>query len=206
MKQKISLKKIVATAVLMTASMVTHAQSVKEELQGQLAQLKPFSADFTQTVTSAEGDNLSIAQGSMQLQRPNQFRWETVSPDEQLIVSNGESLWFYNPFVEQVSIYSLKDAIANTPFMLIAGSEQAAWRNYRVTKKAGVYTVITPNDPAAAVFTLQFKQGEMSQFSVQEQQGQHSQFVLTNRKTMNKMDPALFNFIIPEDTDIDDQR
>ncbi|QUM79726.1 outer membrane lipoprotein chaperone LolA [Moritella sp. 5] len=206
MKQKISLKKIVATAVLMTASMLTHAQSVKEELQGQLAQLKPFSADFTQTVTSAEGDNLSTAQGSMQLQRPNQFRWETVSPDEQLIVSNGESLWFYNPFVEQVSIYSLKDAIANTPFMLIAGSEQAAWGNYRVTKKAGVYTVITPNDPAAAVFTLQFKQGEMSQFSVQEQQGQHSQFALTNHKTMNKMDPALFNFIIPEDTDIDDQR
>ncbi len=206
MKQKISLKKIVATAVLMTASMLTHAQSVKEELQGQLAQLKPFSADFTQTVTSAEGDNLSTAQGSMQLQRPNQFRWETVSPDEQLIVSNGENLWFYNPFVEQVSIYSLKDAIANTPFMLIAGSEQAAWENYRVTKKAGIYTVITPNDPAAAVFTLQFKQGEMSQFSVQEQQGQHSQFALTNHKTMNKMDPALFNFIIPEDTDIDDQR
>jgi outer membrane lipoprotein carrier protein len=206
MKQKISLKNIVATAVLMTVSMLTHAQSVKEELQGQLAQLKPFSADFTQTVTSAEGDNLSTAKGSMQLQRPNQFRWETTSPDEQLIVSNGKSLWFYNPFVEQVSIYSLKDAIANTPFMLIAGTEQSAWKDYRVTKTSGVYTVITPNDPAATKFTLQFKQGEISQFSVQEQQGQNSQFVLTNHKTMNKMDPALFNFIIPEDTDIDDQR
>lgn len=206
MKQNMSLKKIVATAVLMTASMLTHAQSVKEELQDQLAQLKPFSADFTQTVTSAEGDNLSTAQGLMQLQRPNQFRWETVSPDEQLIVSNGESMWLYNPFVEQVSIYSLKDAITNTPFMLIAGAEQAAWEEYRVTKKADVYTVTTPNDPAAAVFTLQFDQGEIAQFSVQEQQGQNSQFALTNHKTMNKMDPTLFNFIIPEDTDIDDQR
>jgi outer membrane lipoprotein carrier protein len=206
MKQNMSLKKIVATAVLMTASMLTHAQSVKEELQDQLAQLKPFSADFTQTVMSAEGDNLSTAQGLMQLQRPNQFRWETVSPDEQLIVSDGESMWMYNPFIEQVSIYSLKDAIANTPFMLIAGAEQAAWEEYRVTKKADVYTVTTPNDPAAAVFTLQFNQGEIAQFSVQEQQGQNSQFALTNHKTMNKMDPALFNFIIPEDTDIDDQR
>jgi len=206
MRNKMAFKKILATAVLMTASMLTHAQSVKEELQDQLAQLKPFSADFTQIVTSAEGDNLSTAEGLMQLQRPNQFRWETVSPDEQLIVSNGESIWLYNPFVEQVSIYSLKDAIANTPFMLIAGSEQTAWEGYRVTKQADVYTVITPNDPAAAVFTLQFKQGEIAQFSVQEQQGQHSQFALTNHKTMNKMDPALFNFIIPEDTDIDDQR
>ena len=206
MRNKMSLKKILATAVLMTASMLTNAQSVKQELQDQLAQLKPFSADFTQIVTSAEGDNLSTAQGLMQLQRPNQFRWETVSPDEQLIVSDGESIWLYNPFVEQVSIYSLKDAIANTPFMLIAGSEQTAWESYRVTKQAGIYTVNTPNDPTAAVFTLQFKQGAIAQFSVQEQQGQHSQFALTNHKTMNKMDPALFNFNIPEDTDIDDQR
>ena len=206
MRNKMSFTKILATAVLMTASMLTNAQSVKQELQDQLAQLKPFSADFTQIVTSAEGDNLSTAQGLMQLQRPNQFRWETVSPDEQLIVSDGESIWLYNPFVEQVSIYSLKDAIANTPFMLIAGSEQTAWEDYRVTKQAGVYTVITPNDPTATVFTLQFKQGAIAQFSVQEQQGQHSQFALTNHKTMNKMDPALFNFNIPEDTDIDDQR
>ncbi|QFI36644.1 outer membrane lipoprotein chaperone LolA [Moritella marina ATCC 15381] len=206
MRNKMSLKKIVATVVLMTASMLSNAQSVKEELQSQLSALKPFSADFTQTVTSAEGDNLATAQGLMQLQRPNQFRWETTSPDEQLIVSNGENLWFYNPFVEQVSIYSLKDAIANTPFMLIAGAQQTAWETYRVSKKAGVYTVITPNDPAAAVFTLQFKQGDIAQFTVQEQQGQYSQFALTNHKTMNKMDPALFNFIIPEDTDIDDQR
>ncbi|SQD80566.1 outer membrane lipoprotein chaperone LolA [Moritella yayanosii] len=206
MRNKMSLKKILATAVLMTASMLTNAQSVKQELQDQLAQLKPFSADFTQIVTSAEGDNLSTAQGVMQLQRPNQFRWETVSPDEQLIVSDGESIWLYNPFVEQVSIYSLKDAIANTPFMLIAGSEQTAWESYRVTKQAGVYTVITPNDPTAAVLTLQFKQGEITQFSVQEQQGQHSQFALTNHKTMNKIDLALFTFNIPEDTDIDDQR
>ncbi|QUM77514.1 outer membrane lipoprotein chaperone LolA [Moritella sp. 24] len=206
MRSKMTFKKILATAVLMTASMLTHAQSVKEELQSQLALLQPFSADFTQTVTSAEGDNLSTGQGVMQLQRPNQFRWETITPDEQLIVSNGESLWFYNSFVEQVSIYSLKDAIANTPFMLIAGAEQTLWETYRVTKKADVYTVITPNDPAAAVFTLQFKDGEIAQFSVQEQQGQQSQFALTNHKTMNKMDPALFNFIIPEDTDIDDQR
>ena len=206
MRNKMSFKKVLATAVLMTASMLTHAQSVKEELQSQLTLLKPFSAEFTQTVISAEGENLSTAQGLMQLQRPNQFRWETVSPEENLIVSNGESLWFYNPFVEQVSIYSLKDAIANTPFMLIAGAEKALWESYRVTKTAGVYTVVTPNDPAAAIFTLQFKDGEIAQFSVQEQQGQHSLFALTNHKTMNKMDPALFNFTIPEDTDIDDQR
>ena len=104
-KLKNKLKHTGIAILALTMALPSFAQSVKQELQAKLAQLQPFSADFTQTVTSAEDKVLLTAQGNMQLQRPNQFRWHTVTPDEQLIVSNGETLWFYNPFVEQVSIY-----------------------------------------------------------------------------------------------------
>ncbi|MFT5879395.1 MAG: outer membrane lipoprotein carrier protein [Moritella sp.] len=201
-----SLRQVLVGTLLMTVSVLAQAQSVKEELQAKLAQLGPFSAEFVQKVTSAEGDDLLTAEGTMQLQRPNQFRWQTMTPDEQLIVSDGKTLWFYNPFVEQVSLYSLNDAIANTPFMLLAGTEQSLWQNYRVTKQGNLYTVITPNDNSSAIFTLQFEQGKIAQFSVQEQQGQHSQFILQNQAPMAKTVAGTFDFVIPADTDIDDQR
>lgn len=201
-----SLRQVFVGTLLLAVSVMAQAQSVKEELQAKLAQLAPFSAEFVQKVTSAEGEDLLTAKGTMQLQRPNQFRWQTMTPDEQLIVSDGETLWFYNPFVEQVSIYSLNDAIANTPFMLLAGTEQRLWQNYRVTKQDNLYTVITPNDDTSAIFTLQFEQGKIAQFSVQEQQGQHSQFILQNQSPMAKAATGTFNFMIPADTDIDDQR
>jgi len=190
----------------LTLAVPSFAESVKQELQAKLAQLQPFSADFTQTVTSVEEKLLLTAQGSMQLQRPNQFRWHTVTPDEQLIVSNGETLWFYNPFVEQVSIYSLQDAITNTPFMLIAGAKQELWDTYQVSKQAGLYRVITPNDDSAAIFTISFSQGQIAEFSVQEQQGQRSAFKLNNYAKVDSKDSQLFNFDIPNNTDIDDQR
>lgn len=209
MKQYKFKNKFVKTSIAilaLTLTMPSFAQSVKQELQAKLAQLQPFSADFTQTVTSVEDKLLLTAQGNMQLQRPNQFRWHTVTPDEQLIVSNGETLWFYNPFVEQVSIYSLQDAIANTPFMLIAGAKQALWDTYQVSKQAERYRVVTPNDNSAAIFTISFAQGQIAEFSVQEQQGQRSAFKLTNYGKVASKDAQLFNFDIPENTDIDDQR
>ena len=200
-----ALKGMLTGTLLLTATLA-QAQSVKQELQHKLAQLAPFSADFVQQVTSAEGDSLLTAEGEMQVQRPNKFRWETVSPDPQLIVSDGNSLWFYNPFVEQVSIYTLDDAIANTPFSLIAGADKTAWDSYRVSKQANVYTVVTANDPSAATFTLQFSGDNIAQFSIQEQQGQHSQFTLSNRIDLGKKAGQAFQFNIPANTDIDDQR
>lgn len=203
-KNKFVTTNIVALALIFT--LPSFAQSVKQELRTKLAQLQPFSASFTQTVTSAEGKQLLTAEGSMKIQRPNQFRWHTVTPDEQLIVSNGETLWFYNPFVEQVSIYSLQDAIANTPFMLIAGAKQELWDSYQVSKQAGLYRVITPNDDSASVFTLSFSQDKIAEFSVQEQQGQNSHFKLMNYGEIVNKNGKLFSFVIPENTDIDDQR
>ena len=200
-----TLKGMLIGTLLLTTTLA-QAQSVKQELQHKLTQLAPFSADFVQQVTSADGEALLTAEGEMQVQRPNKFRWETVTPDPQLIVSDGSSLWFYNPFVEQVSIYTLNDAIANTPFSLIAGADKAAWDSYRVSKQADIYTVVTANDPSAAIFTLQFSGDDIARFSIQEQQGQHSQFTLSNRTDLGKQTQQAFKFNIPANTDIDDQR
>lgn len=37
------------------------------------------------------------------MKRPNLFNWHMTSPDESVLVSDGQTLWFYNPFVEQVT-------------------------------------------------------------------------------------------------------
>ena len=90
--------------------------------------------------------------------------------------------------------------------MLIAGAKPELWDTYQVSKQAGLYRVITPNDDSAAIFTIAFSQKLIAEFSVQEQQGQRSTFKLANYDKVTSTDSQLFNFIIPENTDIDDQR
>ncbi len=66
-----------------------------------------------------------------------------TQPDESILVSDGKTLWFYNPFVEQATATWLKDATGNTPFMLIARNQSSDWQQYNI-KQNGDDFVLTP--------------------------------------------------------------
>ena len=66
-----------------------------------------------------------------------------TQPDETILVSDGKTLWFYNPFVEQATATWLKDATGNTPFMLIARNQSSDWQQYNI-KQNGDDLVLTP--------------------------------------------------------------
>ena len=43
---------------------------------------------------------------------------DTKSPQETQIIADGKTLWYYDPFVQQVTAQWVKDAVNNTPFVL----------------------------------------------------------------------------------------
>lgn len=57
---------------------------------------------------SPDGETLVNGSGTVAVKRPNLFRWDTQKPDENLLVSDGKTVWYYNPFVEQVTAMWLK--------------------------------------------------------------------------------------------------
>ena len=117
--------------------------SPKEELSSRLALNAGFSADFKQVVTSADGDVVMEGEGTVEIARPSLFRWETTFPDENLLVSDGQSLWYYSPFIEQVSIYWQEQATSQTPFVLLTRNQESDWDNYNVAQSGNQFT-LTP--------------------------------------------------------------
>ncbi|MCV6004971.1 outer membrane lipoprotein chaperone LolA, partial [Escherichia coli] len=77
------------------------------------------SADFSKKVISAEGETVMEGEGTVEIARPSLFRWSTTFPDENLLISDGKTLWYYSPFIEQVSIYWQEQATEQTPFVLL---------------------------------------------------------------------------------------
>ena len=177
-------------------------------LRQQLAKISQFSAHFEQTVLDAQGKILQKSSGEMLVARPDRFRWDTRQPDENLIVSDGKDVWVYDPFVEQVTALKLKDAVLNTPFILIAGNDDKFWKNYDVTQQGDVYTVTSRNkDELIASFRVTFdRANNISRFDVKEAQGQWSEFTLSsfNRKPVLKGNEFVFK--IPKGVELDDQR
>ena len=179
----------------------------KDELNQRLQLTDGFSADFSQQLISPEGEMLTEGEGKVEIARPSLFRWTTTSPDENVLVSDGESLWYYSPFIEQVSIYWQEQATEQTPFVLLTRNRASDWENYKVSQQGDVFTLVpTAVDTNQGQFKLEIDgKGAVKGFSVIEQDGQKSTFKFNNIK-LAKPSADRFTFTIPEGVEVDDQR
>lgn len=176
-------------------------------LQHRLKQVNSFYATFVQTVSDAAGKNIQQGQGEMWVKRPDLFNWHMIKPDQTRIISDGKTLWYYNPFVDQVTASWLKNATNNTPFMLIARNQAEDWKKYHVKQSADHFT-LTPKQASGNLkqFTLDVtNQGVIKQFTSVEQDGQRSQYQLQSENNQT-IDNSKFIFNPPKGVDVDDQR
>jgi outer membrane lipoprotein carrier protein len=198
---------VAIAAPMMLSPVMAWAQTPQQALSQRLDKVQAFSADFAQTVISPDGTVLMKGKGSLDIQRPNLFRWNTVSPQANLLVSDGKTLWYYNPFVEQVTAMWLKNATAQTPFVLLTQNSDANWNHYSVTQDDNTFTLV-PKDITATngkfVITVE-PNGIVDGFSSVEQDGQKSNFALTDFSTQ-KPKASLFTFKVPAGAALDDQR
>ena len=182
------------------------AQAVAE-LQNRLEKVSQYSADFDQTVRSSKGKQIQSGQGKFQVKRPNLFRMDTKSPQENLIVSDGANLWFYDPFVSQVTVNTVQDAVNNTPFVLLTSNNKSHWDQYDVTQNMDSF-VLKPKSKKSSLKQFDVRidaNGVMKGFSTIERDGQSNLYVLRNITTAN-VSSDLFKFSVPKGAELDDQR
>ncbi|OAJ93900.1 outer membrane lipoprotein chaperone LolA [Vibrio bivalvicida] len=193
-----------AVLLLMSFSVLA---APKDELSLRLQKNEGFSADFSQQLISPEGDIVMEGQGNVEIARPSLFRWTTTTPDENVLVSDGKSLWYYSPFIEQVSIYWQEQATEQTPFVLLTRNRASDWDNYQVEQQGDTFTLTpTAADSNQGQFKLKIDaKGAVQGFSVVEQDGQQSNFVFNNID-LNKPKAERFTFVVPKGVEVDDQR
>jgi outer membrane lipoprotein carrier protein len=179
----------------------------KEELSQRLTMTKGFSAQFAQVVKDADGLVLSEGTGRVDISRPSLFRWETLAPDENLIVSDGKTVWYYSPFIEQVSIYNQDQTTAQTPFVLLTRNDPSDWDQYDVVQEGDVFTLrAVAVDSNQGIYHIAIdEKGRVQAFDVREQDGQETNFTFNQVKLVTP-NRSLFTFKVPAGVEIDDQR
>ncbi|HEC8328927.1 TPA: outer membrane lipoprotein chaperone LolA [Providencia rettgeri] len=178
-----------------------------QDLQARLNKVNSFQASFSQKVTSAEGDLVQEGVGDLWLERPNLFNWNMTSPDESVLVSDGKNLWFYNPFVEQVTVTNLADATQDTPFLLITRNDPKDWKQYSIIQQGNTFD-LKPKQTNGTLkkFSITVSpEGTIEKFSAIEQDGQTSAYQLKQQKN-GRVDASKFKFTVPKGVTLDDQR
>ncbi|GEM80058.1 outer membrane lipoprotein chaperone LolA [Vibrio superstes] len=199
------MKKILVSLLVLVSGAVS--ANPQQELVQRLDKTDGFTAQFSQTVVSPEDEVVMEGTGSVEIARPSLFRWTTNTPDENVLVSDGETLWYYSPFIEQVSIYWQEQATEQTPFVLLTRNKASDWDKYNVIQNGDRFT-LTPTDETSTQGQFQIdinKAGAISGFNVVEQDGQRSKFTFNDYRAQTPA-KSRFVFEIPNGVEVDDQR
>lgn len=85
--------------ILMTVSAAfgSSCPPIVKETEAIYQQKKTVTADFEQKTISKALGTEEVSRGHVRLQRPDKIRWETQTPSENLLVSDGKKFWYYTP-------------------------------------------------------------------------------------------------------------
>lgn len=196
-------------AGVMTAYSSMVAADERAALQERLQQISSMDATFSQQVTDGNGELVQQLHGRLALARPHFLYWQTDAPDETVMVADGDSLWYYNPFVEQVTVTDQTDTMEQSPLLLLLDDSAAAWDDYEVKQEGDSFALqplATANSLQSLQLVFEAQSPVMRTIILDDGQGQISTIDLADVTVNGDLAPTLFEFTIPEGVDVDDQR
>lgn len=218
-KQKImsgALAGVLMTSLGVAAPMMALTQSATaapadnlvaaKRLNKLLTNTKSMTANFTQTTKGASSGTFK---GSMSVQRPNNFRWETKSPSEQLIVANGNSMWIYDKDLEQATKQGVDTQVGNTPALLLSGDPSKIDKNFKITQPYANknYYVLYPKsgDASFKSLSMSFNGGKPVMMVLNDTLGQTTSIKFSGIKMNPSISSSQFKFTPPQGVDVIDQ-
>jgi outer membrane lipoprotein carrier protein len=194
---------------LLLASMTQHAiAGARDDLEQFTRGLKGLDGQFTQKVYDANGKLKETSSGKVALSAPRQFRWEYVKPYPQLIVADGETVWVYDPDLEQVTRRPQGVEEENSP--LAALIDPSRLDAQFIVTDAGqadglAWLTLAPKDENDATFSsarLGFANSALVRMQVVDALGQRTEIDFDQWKRNPVFPRTTFNYTPPKGVDI----
>lgn len=197
---------------LLFAGQLAWAESGRSEAGKQLVDefvedVVTFQGSFEQSLIDAAGLVVENTTGTLEIQRPGQFRWSYIEPYEQWLIADGTNIWSYDLDLAQVTVKPQVEALANTPALLLGGSEGALEQfEYQgsYVETVTTWVKLVPKDTSSGFerVELGFTAGTLNRMVFFDNLEQTTLVQLYEVAVNEPIDPARFEFMTPEDVDV----
>lgn len=202
----------IAAVLLSTISVFAHAaDDAAARLNKVLTGLSSMQADFSQETTDGKGHTLQAQSGRMSVKRPGLFRWETMKPSSQLVTTNGNVLWIYDPELLQATKQKLDHQVGNTPALLLSGDPRKLNESFVISEEQGgkdeQVFILKPRAKDALFdhLRVRFKGSQLQQMALADSLGQKTDIRFLNIKVNPALPSSLFEFTPPKGVDVIDE-
>lgn len=199
------MKKIVLAALLGFSASV-FSQTAEELLQIKLNDIHSMTAQFKQVV-KAKQRVVTRSTGTMALERPGRFRWQTKEPMEQLMIADGKKIWVYDTDLEQVTVKKQEKGLGGTAALFLSGYDDTVTRDFTVIQSGSTDHLIFDLKSKSAKANFQkiklvFHNNLLTNMELYDQLGQVTSVQLSHAKLNPALSTALFQFKPPKGVDV----
>lgn len=198
--------------ILLLIAVQAEAQSAADDLGQRLINdfvnnVITLEGNFEQSLIDAEGTVIDRSSGKLEIERPKRFRWSYADPYEQWLVADGLNIWSYDLDLEQVTVKPQAEALANTPALLLGGSDQALEQfDYGGTtvEKITTWVRLEPKDKSSGFnrVELGFIDEQLRRMIFFDNLEQTTLIALDQVRINEPIDNARFHFVVPPDVDL----
>lgn len=196
-----------ATLAFSISSLAMAAGPARSKLDAFTSGMHSLTGNFSQTLKDANGNSGKPSNGTLALEAPRQFRWETLAPSKQTIVADGSRVWLYDPDLEQVTVRVQSSEESHSPLTVLTDVKQMdkdfnaveqgdhdglSW--LRLTSKA--------KDPQFDYADLGFDANGLARMVFRDQLGAVTDIRFSNWHRNVTIPPETFNFVPPPGTDV----
>lgn len=208
------MKKMVIGTVLSLVSMVLSTVAAddlaRDTLIERLQQTSTLQANFTQRTLNSNRNSIDESSGSLTIARPLRFLWHVELPFEQQVISDGETLWVYDPDLEQATYQPVSNSVQQSPAMILVQPETLLTGQYHITEAkaegiASYQLVPLENESFFESLSLIFRDDVIAEIRIVDSLGQQTQIRFENVNFSPLLADDFFEFNAPEGTDLFEQ-
>ncbi len=209
LQKKMSLCALALACVGSLFAQTPDSSSALERLDSLLNDIDTLSADVIQLIVESDGGVLEESEIKMLLKKPDGFYWETLSPFPELIVTDGNTLWNYQPDLEQVVIEDWDSSRSELAAQLLSGNIDSLSADYTiegVTEQDREHQEfeLMPRqmDSVYRRITINFMHNELESIYLSSRSGQQTVWQFENVVRNQEISNAHFEFVPPENIEI----
>lgn len=183
-----------------------------QRLQTFMDRLKSVEADFEQRLLDAEADQPRESRGQFSAARPGRFRWDYNTPFKQVIVADGQVVWFYEPDLSQVT-RSPAAKLDKTPAGFLTSGKRLeeifTWEVVPGPQNDQPAVVLRPLQEGSVhwiAITLHPQKEEIADFVVEDSLKHRSRFKFFNWRSNPDIPAGRFRFEPPKGVDVIDNK
>lgn len=197
----------VFTGLVILASPVHAAstQGIVDRIQDQYATLRSFQTEFVQELSNASTKEIEIRRGRIFFRQPQLIRWETDTPEQEVMIVGKDLVWNYIPDEKVAMKYHVSQIIESKTMLKFLSGQAHFAEDFKVTDqgedRGWIKLKLIPKKPepnlVLAYIWVDKKSALLQQVLIVDFFGNGNQVTLQKLRLDGSVDEGLFIFTPP---------